>query len=128
MICNNRDELRFDGGINLDLRIAMVGIPIYILRRLLGRIHTHLGRSGELASAVNNAGFQYARTQFGAIIETRDTLQESIRVIRHVASACDAVSEIERTVNVAEMLMIIPQPRHQESVMRIDNLGARGLF
>src|SRR5215475_8095965 len=110
MIGNDRDEIGFDGGINLDLLIAMVGIPIYILRRLLGRVDTHLGRPGELASAINDAGFQYARTEFGASIETRDTLQEGIRVIRHVARACDAVSEIERTINVAEMLMIIPQP------------------
>src|SRR5215471_12381470 len=128
MIGNDRDQLGFDGGINLDLGIAMVGIPIYILRRLLGRIDTHLGRPGELPRTVNDAGFQYARTEFGAIIETRDTLQKSIRVICHVARACDAVSEIERTVNVAEMLMIIPQSRHQKSIMRIDNLGARGRF
>src|SRR5215470_14720570 len=101
MIGNDRDELGFDGGINLDLRIAMVGIPIYILRRLPGRIHTHLGRPGELASAVDDASFQYAWARLGAVIETRDTLQESIRVIRHIASARDAASKIEWTVNVA---------------------------
>src|SRR6516164_7235203 len=106
----------------------MVGIPIYILRRLLGGIDTHLGRPGELASAINDAGFQYARTEFGVSIETCDAFQESIRVIRHVASACDTVSEIERTINVAEMLMIIPQSGHQKSALRIDNLGARGSF
>src|SRR5262245_21582122 len=88
----------------------MVGIPIYILSRLLGGIDAHLERTGELASAVDDTGFQNARAGLGAIIETRDTLQETIRVVRHVASACDAVSEIERTINVAEMLMIIPQP------------------
>src|SRR5215475_11493590 len=106
----------------------MVGIPIYILSRLLGGIDAHLGRPGELASAVDDAGFQNARAELGAIIETRHTLQEAIRVIRHVASTCDAVSKIERTVNVAEMLMIIPQPGHQESGVRVDNLGTRGRF
>ena len=108
MISNDRNQLGFDGGINLDLRVAMVGIPIDILNRLLSRIDAHLGGPGELSSAVNDAGFQYARPELAAIIEARDALQESIRVISHVARACDAVSEIERAIDVAEMLMIIP--------------------
>src|SRR5262245_294215 len=128
MISNDRDQLGFNGGINLNLRIPMVGIPIYILRRLLGRIDAHLGRAGELASAVDDTGFQYAGAELAAIIETRHTLQESIRVIRHIACACDAVSKIERTVDLAEMLMIIPQTGHQKSAVRVDNLGSRWPF
>src|SRR5262245_27751303 len=127
-IGNDRDQFGFDGGINLDLRVAVVGIPIYILDWLLGRVDAHLGWSGELACAINDAGFQYARTELDALIETCDTLQESICVIRHVARARDAVSKIERTVDVAEMLMIIPQPGHQKSAVRVDNLGARRCF
>src|SRR5262245_26597512 len=100
----------------------MVGIPIYILRRLLSRIHTHLRRPGKLARAVNDAGFQYARAELRAIIETGHTLQESIRVICHVASACDAISKIERTVDVTKMLMIIPESGHQKTALRVDNL------
>src|SRR5215470_5550387 len=127
-IGNDRDQLGFDGRVDLDLRIAVIGIPIDILLGLLGRIDAHLGRPGELASAVNNAGFQNTRAEFGALVETRDALQESIRVICHVARARDAVNEVERTVDVAKMLMIIPQPRHQKSALRIDNLSASGSF
>src|SRR6266576_4146102 len=108
MIGNGRNQLGFDGGINFDLRVAMVGIPIDILNRLLSRIDAHLGGPGELSSAVNDAGFQYPRPELAAIIEARNALQESISVVGHVARACDAVSEIERTIDVSEMLMIIP--------------------
>src|SRR5215470_16400867 len=108
-IGNDWDQLRFDGGVDLDLRIAVIGIPIDIFLGLLGSIDTHLGRPGEFASAVNNAGFQNTRAEFRAVVETRDALRESIRVIRHVACARDAVNQIERNVDVAEMLMIIPR-------------------
>src|SRR5215468_368657 len=103
-IGNDRNQLGFDGGVDLDLRIAVIGIPIDIFLGLLSHIDAHLGRPGELASAVNNAGFQNTRAEFCAIVETRDALRENIRVIRHVARARNAVNEIERTVEVAEML------------------------
>ena len=99
-----------------------------ILNRLLSRIDAHLGGPGELSSSVNDAGLQYARPELAAIIEARDALQESIRIVGHVARACDAVSEIERAINVAEMLMIIPETGHQKAAMRVDNLGIRGCF
>ena len=88
--------------------VAVVGIPIDVLNRLLGRIDAHLGRPGELSGAVNDAGFQYARPKLAAIIEARDALQESIGVVRHVARAGHAIGQIERAIDVAEMLMIIP--------------------
>src|SRR5438105_15616756 len=100
MIGNDRNQLGFDGRINLDLRVAMVGIPIDILNGLLSRIHAHLGGPGELSSAVNDTGFQYARPELAAIIEARDALQESIGVVGHVARGWDDVSEIEGTIDV----------------------------
>src|SRR6266699_2822578 len=117
MIGNDRNQLGFDGRINLDLRVAMVGIPIDILNGLLSRIHAHLGGPGELSSAVNDAGCQYARPELAAIIEARAALQGSTGVVGHVARACDAVNEIERAIDVAEMLMIIPQAGHQKAAM-----------
>ena len=76
-IGNDRDELGFDGGIDLDLRVRMVRIPIDVFYSLLRRIDPHFSRPGELARAIDNAGFQYARPELSAIIETRDTLRMS---------------------------------------------------
>ena len=104
----------------------MVGIPIDVLDRLLGSIDPHLGWPCELASAVDDAGFQHAWSELGAIIEPRDALQEIIGVVGHVTRTGHTVSEIERAFDIAEMLMVIPQPRHQKATMRVDDLGVRG--
>ncbi|TMP92228.1 MAG: hypothetical protein E6L07_12545 [Verrucomicrobia bacterium] len=73
-IGDNRNQLGFDRGIDLDLHVAVVGIPIDVLNGLLGRIDAHLGRPCELASAVDDASFQHARPELAAIIEARDAL------------------------------------------------------
>src|SRR5947207_8405192 len=99
MIGHDRNKLGFDGGINLDLRVAMVGIPVDILNGLLSRIDAHLGGPGELSSAVNDAGFKDARPELAAIIETRDAFKESIRVVSHVARARHTVREIKRAID-----------------------------
>src|SRR6476660_7676477 len=100
MVGNDRNHLEFDGGINLDLRVAMVGIPIDDLNRLLGCINSHLGRASEFSSSIDDAGFENAWPELAAIIEAGDALEESVRVVGHVARACDAVSEIKRAIDV----------------------------
>ena len=79
MIGDDRNQLRFDGGINLDLDIAVVGIPIDVLDRLLGGVDPHLGRTGEFSGAIDDSGFQNARAKLAAVVEARDALQESYR-------------------------------------------------
>src|SRR5437867_6254878 len=116
-IGNDRNQLRFNRRIDFDLRIAVVGIPIDILNRLLGRIDAHLGRPRKLASAVDDAGFQHARPEFAAIIEARYALQESVGIVGHVSRASHTVSEIEWTIDVTEMLVVVPQPRHKKAAM-----------
>ncbi len=98
------------------------------MNRLLGRVDAHLGGPGEFAGAVDDAGFQYARPDFGAIVETRDAFQESIGIVSHVARAGHTVREIKRAIDVTEMLVVIPQSWHQEAAVRIDDLGIRGRF
>ena len=106
----------------------MIGVPIDILNCLLGGIDPHLCRTRKLPGTIDNPRFQHARPQFAAIIETRDPLQEGIGVICHIARAGHAVGEIERAIVVTEMLVIVPQPRHQELIMRVDNLRVRRWF
>src|SRR5207244_6860143 len=36
-----------------------------------------------------------------------------------------AIGKIERAIVVTKMLVIVPQPRHEELIMRIDNLRVR---
>src|SRR5438128_9963938 len=105
---NDRNQLGFDGGIDLDLNVTVVGIPIDIPNRLLGRIDAHLSWPGELASAVDDASLQHARTELTAIVEARNALQEIIRGIGHVARTGYTVGEIERALDIAEMLMVVP--------------------
>jgi len=42
------------------------------------------------------------------VVHSADAFGDEAVVVGHVARACDAVSEIERAIDVAEMLMIIP--------------------
>ena len=123
MIGDDRNQLRFDRGIDLDLGVAVVGVPVDVADRLLGGIDPHLGRAGELPGAVNNAGFQNARAKLAAIIKARDALQKTVGVVRHVARAGHAVGQIERAIDVAKVLVVVPQPGHQEPAMRVDDLG-----
>ena len=90
----------------------MIGVPIDILNCLLGGVDPHFRGTRKLPGTIDNPCFQNARPQFAAIIETRDPLEEGIGVIRHVARAGHAISEVERAVVVAEMLVIVPQTRH----------------
>ena len=62
-IGDDRHQLRFDRRIDLDLRVAVIGVPIDVLDRFLGRVDAHLGRAGELAGAVDDAGFENARPE-----------------------------------------------------------------
>ena len=120
-IGDDRHELGLDRRVDLDLHVAVVGVPVDVLDRFVGRVDAHLGRPGELAGAVDDAGLQHARTDLGAGVETRDALQEPVGVVRHVARAGDAVGEIEHAVVVAEVLVVVPQARHQEAAVRIDD-------
>ena len=106
----------------------MVGIPIDILNRLLSRIGAHLGGPGELSSAVNDAGFQYARPELAAIIEARDALQKRIRVVGHASavrplSDCDAGSTISQSASARSKSFIgdVHRQRHQRSTDHIPN-------
>ena len=127
-ISDNRNQLRFNRGINLNLHVAVIGIPIDVLNRLVRGVHPHFGRARKFSGAVDNPCFQNARAELGAIIETRDPLEKSIGVICHIARAGHAIGEIERAIVVTEMLVIVPQPRHQELIMRVDNLRVRSWF
>ena len=44
--------------------------------------------------------------------------EELVGVVAHVARAGYAVGEVEHAVDVAEMLVVVPQARHQESAVR----------
>jgi hypothetical protein len=60
-IGDDRDELGFDGGIYFHLDVAMVRVPVDGLDRFFGGIDTRFGGAGQLAGAVNKAGFENAR-------------------------------------------------------------------
>src|SRR5439155_18903828 len=76
MVRDGRNQLRFDGRINLNLGVAVVSVPIDVLNRLLGGVHPHLRRTRELACAVDNTDFQNARPELGAGVETDDALKK----------------------------------------------------
>ena len=95
-IGDDRNQLRFDRGIDLDLGVAVVGVPVDVADRLLGGIDPHLGRAGELPGAVDDAGFQNARAKLAAVIKARDALEKTVDIVRHVARAGHAVGQIER--------------------------------
>src|SRR5262249_21355082 len=122
VIRNNRDKLRLHRRINLDLGVTVVRIPIDVFNRLLSSVDPHLGRSSKLARTVDDSGLQDSRTELGAIVESRDALEKFIRVIRHVSRTGHTVREVQSAIVVAEMLMIVPQPRHEESPLRVDDL------
>ena len=118
-IGNDRDQLRFDGGINLHLDITMPGVPIDVTDRFLGSLDPHLGGPGKLAGAVDDARFQNPRPKLRTVVVARDALQKSVGIIAHVARAGHAIGKIERaTFGTAKMLVIVPQPRHQEATGR----------
>ena len=79
--------------------------------------------TGELAGAVDDAGFQNARAELAAVIKARDALQKTVGVVSHVARAGHAIGQIERAIDVAEVLVVVPQPGHQEPAVRVDDLG-----
>ena len=95
----------------------MVGIPIDVLNRLLGGVDPHLGRTRKFSGAIDDSRFQNARPELAAVVEPRDAFKKRIGVVRHIARAGDAIGEVERAIVVAEMLMIVPQPRHQEATL-----------
>ena len=55
-------------------------------------------------------------------------MQKGVGIIGHVARAGDAVYEIERAVVVTEMLMIVPQSRHEKTAVRVDDFRIRRWF
>ena len=106
----------------------MVGVPINVLNRLLAGVDPHLCRTGKFSGAIYNSRFQHARPEFAAVVKTRDTLKKRICVIRHIACADHTIGEVERTIIVAEMLVIVPQPRHEEAALGIDYFRVRRWF
>src|SRR5205085_11823934 len=106
----------------------MLGVPIDVLYRLLGSIDTHRGRAGQLSSAVDDPGFENARAEFLAIVEAGDALRETVEIVCHVARAGHAIGEIERAIDVVEMLVVVPKSRHEETALRVDDLGISGWF
>src|SRR5205085_8401665 len=106
----------------------MLGVPIDVLNRLLGSIDTHRGRAGQLSSAVDDPGFENARAEFLAIVEARDALRETVEIVCHVARAGHAVGEIECAVDIAEMLVVVPKSRHEETSLRVNDLSLSGCF
>ena len=86
----------------------MIGIPIDVLYCLLGSVHSHFRGTRKLPVTIDDSGFQHARPELAAVIEARNALKKRISVIRHVARAGHAISEVERAIVVAEMLMIVP--------------------
>src|SRR5438094_5770325 len=121
MVRDDRNQLRFDGRINLNLGVAMVSVPIDVLNCLLRSVHSHFRGTRKLPVTIDDSGFQHARTELAPVVETGDALEKAINVIRHVAPACYTVSEIQTAIVVAEMLTIIPQPRHQEATLPSDH-------
>src|SRR5439155_15496079 len=72
--------------------------------------------------------FQHARPELAAIVETRNALQEIIRVVGHITRTSHTISEIERALDIAKMLVVVPQPRHQKAAMCVNDLSVRRWF
>src|SRR5262245_50905495 len=98
LIGDHGDKFGFDRGINLHLDIAVIGIPIDVLDRLLRSVDSHLGWAGKFPGSIDNSGFQNARAKLGAIVVTSDALWKKVGVVSHVACAGDAVGKIERSL------------------------------
>ena len=49
--------------------------------------------------------------------------RKAVGVVRHVARTGHAIGEIERAIDVAKVLVVVPQSRHQEPAVRVDDLG-----
>src|SRR5439155_21622457 len=81
MIGDNRNQLRFDRGINLNLRVAVVRVPIHVLDRLLGGADPHLRRTGQLSGAVDDSSLQDSGSKLTGVVEARDALQKAVRII-----------------------------------------------
>ncbi len=135
LIGDDRDQLRFDRGIDLDLHIAVVGVPIDVLDRFGGVIGSHLGRAGKLSRAVDDSGLQNSRSQLAAFVVSRHAFEEGVGVVSHVARARHTVGEVECAVfGAAKMLVIVPKPWHQEAAPGVDHfrvgrwfeIGVRG--
>src|SRR6266542_2506898 len=105
MVRDDRNQLRFDGRINLNLGVAMVSVPIDVLNCLLGGVHPHFRGTRKLPVTIDDSGFQHARPELAAVIEARNALKKRISVIRQVTRAGHAISEVERAIVVAEMLV-----------------------
>jgi len=124
-IGHDRDEFRFDGRINLDLDVTVIGMPIDELNRFLGRVGPHLGWPGELSCAIDDSRLQNTGSELAPIVVARDALREGVGVIGHIARAGHAVGEIEGAAfGIGQMLVVVPQPGHQEAAFRVDDLGA----
>src|SRR2546423_13040582 len=80
-IGDDRNQLRSNRRVNLNLGVAVVGVPIDVLNRLLGGVDPHLGRTCEFSSTVDDAGLQNARPELRAVVKARDTLKKGIGVI-----------------------------------------------
>src|SRR4051794_35530929 len=100
----------------------MIGIPIDVFDCLLSRVYAHGRGAGQLAGAVDDSSFENARAKFAAFIEASDSSRESVEIVCHVAGAGDAVGEIERAVDVAKMLVVVPEPGHEEAALCVYDL------
>ena len=121
---NGPHQRRRKRRIDLDLLVAMVGVPVDRGLRLGHGLDAHVGRPGERAGAFDDAGQHHARAELGADVEALDAGHERHVVVGHVARAGDAGDEVEGAVHAGEVLVHVPQARHQEAAGRVDHLGA----
>ena len=84
-------DCRWHRGVDLDLAVAVIGIPVDIPRGIGRGADTHFGRAGERSLSVDDAGPEDSRAELGAGLETPDALEEFVDVVSHVPDSVGAV-------------------------------------
>jgi len=92
--------------------------------RLRRAVDQHLGRAGEGARTVDDAGQHHPRPERLAGVPLVLEVEQVVGVVAEVAAGGHAGREIEQAVAVAQVLVHVPEAGEEHAAVGLDDLGA----